>query len=132
MHSSSPYVIGLDLGGTAIKAGAFTVKGEMLASCAVLTGDGDLIDGAPAWAIRIRQVVSDFNRDLGGPARAMGLSAPGLAATHRTTCEVGSRYMVPDSVPAWASPIVTRLAAAAAQATADVAMAAVQRPPPRG
>lgn len=78
---SSPYVIGLDLGGTAIKAGAFAGDGESLTSCTVPTGDGEFIDGEPAWALRIRQIVSDFARNLGGPARAMGLSAPGLAAT---------------------------------------------------
>lgn len=78
-----PYIVGLDLGGTAIKAAAFAFDGECETSYTVPTGDGEFIDGKPAWAVRIRRAVSDFTHRLGGPARAIGLSAPGLAAADR-------------------------------------------------
>src|SRR5689334_10700832 len=49
----------------------------------------------------------------------------GLAATQRTTFELGSRYMVPDSVPAEAEPVTYQPAANAR--LADTAAAATTR-----
>jgi len=78
--SSSDYLLGIDIGGTAIKAAAFSCEGKPLSTRTEPTLDGRLKDGRPAWAVAVRQLVADFAGELAAPARHIGLSAPGLAA----------------------------------------------------
>ena len=72
--STLNYFLGLDLGGTSIKAVAVTREGEKLRQRSVAFVDRDM-----EWAEKIRTLVRAWRRDLGEPA-GIGLSAPGLAA----------------------------------------------------
>ncbi len=71
---NTEYFLGLDLGGTSIKAVAVTAKGEKLRQRSVPFVDRDM-----EWARKIRTLVRAWRRELGEPA-GIGLSAPGLAA----------------------------------------------------
>jgi glucokinase len=70
------YAIGIDLGGTNIKALAVTARGEILFKVHVAFDAGERMD----WAERIRDIVQQAQRESGCPATWIGLSAPGLAA----------------------------------------------------
>ncbi len=72
--STLSYFLGLDLGGTSIKAVAVTAVGEKLRQRSVPFVDRDM-----EWAKKIRALVGAWRRELGEPA-GIGLSAPGLAA----------------------------------------------------
>lgn len=72
--STLNYFLGLDLGGTSIKAVAVTAAGEKLRQRSVPFVDRDM-----EWAKKIRTLVRAWRRELGEPA-GIGLSAPGLAA----------------------------------------------------
>jgi glucokinase len=69
------YVIGMDLGGSSIKAVAVTPEGETLASVSEPFEDRDM-----QWAARMREIVVRMQAERGAPAQAIGVSAPGLAA----------------------------------------------------
>jgi glucokinase len=71
---NTEYWLGLDLGGTSIKAVAVTRNGELLCQRSVPFVDRDM-----EWARKIRVLVRAWRRALGEPA-GIGLSAPGLAA----------------------------------------------------
>jgi len=71
---NTEYWLGLDLGGTSIKAVAVTAGGQKLRQRSVPFVDRDM-----EWAKKIRTLVRAWRRELGGPA-GIGLSAPGLAA----------------------------------------------------
>jgi glucokinase len=71
--------IGVDLGGTQIKAALFDEAGTRVAREVAPTRDGDRIDGSPAWAIAVRRIVSDWE-SAHGRAEAIGLAAPGMPA----------------------------------------------------
>lgn len=70
------YAIGIDLGGSSVKAVAVTPEGETRRQVNVEFNP----DGDREWAARIREVIRVFERDLGRRASRVGLSAPGLAA----------------------------------------------------
>jgi len=73
------YSIGIDLGGTQIKAVAVAPSGAVLAQRADSTGDA-----AGQWRDRVRRHVEQFQREHGATA-SIGLAAPGLAAPdHRS------------------------------------------------
>ena len=69
------YVLGLDLGGSSIKAVTVTPTGHLLAEANVPFVDRDL-----EWAHKLRTLVADFAAQHNGSAQAIGLAAPGLAA----------------------------------------------------
>lgn len=74
-HLPAPaYFLGLDLGGTSIKAVAVTASAERLRQRSV-----PFVDSEMEWAKKIRALVGTWRRELGEPA-GIGLSAPGLAA----------------------------------------------------
>ena len=64
--------IGIDIGGTQIKAAAFTGLGEVLFQRTLPT------DGAGGFALNVRGLVAELE-SLAGRAEAVGISAPGLA-----------------------------------------------------
>lgn len=70
------YAIGIDLGGTNIKAVAVTEEGEVLAQSHCGTED----DGSGGWADRVRCQVDELERRCAEPARWVGMAAPGLPA----------------------------------------------------
>ncbi len=71
------YAIGIDLGGTQIKAVSATEAGDVLATVSRRTDDAS---GAAAWTERVRDAVRELQGRQGGEPAAIGLAAPGLAA----------------------------------------------------
>src|SRR5205085_8313505 len=70
------FSIGIDLGGTNIKAVAVTADGEILARASAPTlGE----DGAAVASGVARQLVS-LEHEVGAPASAAGIASPGLVA----------------------------------------------------
>jgi len=69
------YAIGIDLGGTSVKAVAVTTAGELLSQRNVPFDAAATMD----WPQTIRAVRDDIERERGAAA-CIGLSAPGLAA----------------------------------------------------
>jgi glucokinase len=72
----SDYLIGIDLGGTRIKAVAVTPQGHEYSRAHASTDDSE---GDMAWRGKVQSLVAGFTNEFGSPA-AIGLSAPGLAA----------------------------------------------------
>src|SRR5690348_5346494 len=72
-------IIGIDIGGTQIKAAAFSSDGALLARRTALTEDGTDNKGTPGFAAHVRALVAELEREL-EPATHLGLSAPGLVA----------------------------------------------------
>jgi predicted NBD/HSP70 family sugar kinase/uncharacterized phosphosugar-binding protein len=71
------YAIGIDLGGTSIKAASVSEAGEVLGRADAETQDG----ASPgAWTSTIRSLCTRLQSARGGPAAAIGVGAPGLAA----------------------------------------------------
>jgi glucokinase len=73
---NSPYVIGIDLGGSSVKTVAVTPESRTLGHANVDFDPAGRLD----WAQKIRRVVEDVQAGQGTPAAHIGLSAPGLAA----------------------------------------------------
>jgi glucokinase len=70
------YALGIDLGGSSVKAVAVTAEGKLLAQRNVSFDTNEEFD----WAQQIQQVVQELAAKQGESAAAIGISAPGLAA----------------------------------------------------
>jgi glucokinase len=70
------YALGIDLGGSSIKAVAVTPSGETLDKRNLSFDPGQMLD----WAVKVRELVRQIQKVRGAPADCIGLSAPGLAA----------------------------------------------------
>ena len=70
------YAIGIDLGGTNIKAVAVRPAGDVLARSAAETRD----DAGAAWAEGVREQIGALERRVGGAAACVGIASPGMAA----------------------------------------------------
>ena len=68
-------LIGIDIGGTQIKMGAFSADGNMLTHRISETGDRPTA-GAPAFAETVRRML----READAPETCVGIAAPGVAA----------------------------------------------------
>lgn len=75
------YVVGLDLGGTSVKAIALTTTGQMRAH----HHEPFTLEQPMGFLTAVRAALAALEHDLGGRARAVGLSAPGLAAADGTS-----------------------------------------------
>jgi glucokinase len=75
MNSPGEYILGLDLGGSTIKAVTVTSDGHILSRLNLEFDAERQMD----WAVQIRQVVAQLQAERGFPASRIGLSAPGLA-----------------------------------------------------
>jgi glucokinase len=75
IHDMS-YALGIDLGGSSIKAVAVQPDGTVLEKCNVPFDAGAQLD----WARRIEQMLREMESNRGAPADAIGVSAPGLAS----------------------------------------------------
>jgi len=73
-HLGNSVHLGIDLGGSSIKAVAVTAEGELLEHRSIPFEDRDR-----QWAHRIRDLVCEFRHARGWPV-SLGLSAPGLAS----------------------------------------------------
>ena len=71
--------IGVDLGGTQIKARAITADGRELAQATAPTQDGPR-SGTPRFAENVRRLVAELEGSVRSPIHTVGISAPGLAA----------------------------------------------------
>lgn len=76
MSASTAYGVGVDLGGTQIKAVAVDAAGAMLSDRNTDNGGAD----PASWIARIADLLADWRAALGAAPRFMGLCAPGLAA----------------------------------------------------
>jgi len=72
----SAYALGIDLGGSSVKAVSITPGGEILARQNVEFALEEAMD----WASKIRDLVNALQRAQGAAADWIGLSAPGLAS----------------------------------------------------
>src|SRR5213595_1893623 len=70
------YALGIDLGGSSIKAIAVTPEGELLSRHNLEFDPAKNME----WAEKIRALVRHLQHECGDPADGIGLSAPGLAA----------------------------------------------------
>jgi glucokinase len=70
------YAIGIDLGGTRVKAVSVTAERECLSKMEVDFQQGAAMD----WAKEISEIAQNLQSGRGVPASWIGLSAPGLAA----------------------------------------------------
>ena len=73
------YAIGLDIGGTNIKALAVTPGGRVLAQTLVRTGD----TGRRGWHLNVRRAKEELQRAVKQPPSWIGIAAPGLAAANQ-------------------------------------------------
>ena len=73
-------LIGLDVGGTNIKALAFSIDGEIIAEQTTPTND----DGSESWLTRARDLTSSLLKRV-GPGTRVGIAAPGLPAKDGST-----------------------------------------------
>ena len=71
--------IGIDLGGTQIKARALNERGEELGRALLPTDDGSAA-AIPPFAEHARELIARLEQQIGGKADCVGISAPGLAA----------------------------------------------------
>jgi len=72
------YAIGVDLGGTHIKAASVAETGEVTGRASDATRDRD--DGPGTWIHTVRGLVAGLVEDSGRPPSGFGVGAPGLAA----------------------------------------------------
>ena len=70
--------VGIDVGGTAIKAVVVDAEGTILKRKSLPTNDG--ADSVAEWTQNARQIIQDFEKEIGSTASSIGISAPGLAA----------------------------------------------------
>lgn len=70
------YAIGIDLGGSSVKAVAITASGDILQRVNQDFDAGQHLD----WGQTIREVFARIQQDQGGGATCCGLAAPGLAS----------------------------------------------------
>jgi glucokinase len=74
MPTSPVYSIGIDLGGTHIKAVAITARGKVLAEVTTATED----TGKRTWAGNVRNAVRQIETKVGKGSAGIGVAAPGL------------------------------------------------------
>ena len=75
------YLIGIDIGGTNIKAGLFRVEdGQCVERSTLPTGDGTTVGDVPAWADAVKTLIAGFEANHARADLPVGISAPGLAA----------------------------------------------------
>lgn len=77
---SDTLAIGIDLGGTNIKAALINDEsGALITSLSRLTLDGEFDQGLPRFAVTVREIVDELEAFAGQKGLRVGLSAPGLA-----------------------------------------------------
>lgn len=78
--STSELAIGIDLGGTNIKAALIEKHtGRQITHLSRPTRDGEFVEGVPQFALTVRSIVVELETLAGGQKLPVGLSAPGLA-----------------------------------------------------
>lgn len=77
------YTVGIDLGGTRIKAVALDAAGAVLARANEDNGGAD----AAAWTVRIASILAAWRAELGADPTHIGICAPGLAGRDAVSIE---------------------------------------------
>ncbi len=72
------YGIGLDVGGTNVKAIALSAGGKVLETHEVSTVD----DAQATWKLDSKKLIEQMEQKVGRPADAVGVSCPGIIAPH--------------------------------------------------
>jgi len=72
--------IGIDLGGTRIKAVAIEADGKLLRQLYLPTNDGDEL----VWKNSVKQAVNELKKEIEGKDVVIGISAPGLPDENNT------------------------------------------------
>lgn len=75
--TSMTWSIGIDIGGTAIKAVAIKDDGEMLLQRSKPTNDDP--EAFRSWVDSAKSIVIELESEVGSPANSVGICAPGLA-----------------------------------------------------
>lgn len=70
------FALGIDLGGSSVKAVAVTDEGRLLDEVNIPFD----VSGELDWARQIQRIVQELEMKQGNPAQAIGISAPGLVA----------------------------------------------------
>jgi glucokinase len=78
------FALGIDLGGSSVKAVAVTPEGRLLDQVNVPFDAEQELD----WARQIQRLAQELESRQGGRAQAIGISAPGLAAADGRSVEV--------------------------------------------
>lgn len=80
LNKMSGYGIGIDLGGTGIKAAAIDLEsGECLSRVTLPTRDGEMDGEVPEFVSAAQEIVGMLTDEAGRSASLTGVSAPGLA-----------------------------------------------------
>ena len=80
LEAAPDFVLGFDVGGTRLKAGAVSRKGKLLAQEIVPTG---ALEGPKALLMSIVAIARALEKRMGGPASAVGLGLPGAIDPER-------------------------------------------------
>jgi glucokinase len=83
------YAIGIDLGGTNIKAVAVTEEGELLEQSTCATG----ADREGRWRENVREQIDLLEGHVGASARWKGMASPGLVAGDRRSIAMVSTWL---------------------------------------
>ncbi len=74
LEAAPDYVLGFDVGGTRLKAGAVSRKGKLLATEIIPTG---ALAGPKALLMSIVGLARSIEKKMGGPAASVGIGLPG-------------------------------------------------------
>ena len=83
-YQANDFLLGIDLGGTHIKAVLMDKDFHILDSHLTQTDDQDQTDVSERWKNSIRNLVDSFQQKTNHQIRKIGFSAPGLANEHNT------------------------------------------------
>jgi len=70
-------LIGIDLGGTYIKALLTNSKGEIIQEASTPTNDISGVDNSAQWKASVKRLIAELEDANGAPVRAIGVSSPG-------------------------------------------------------
>ena len=76
--------LGIDLGGTNIKAVLINETGAVLEETSVPTNDKEGVDNSWEWKQTVKELVTDFQKRTGDKITIIGLSSPGTANPDNT------------------------------------------------
>ncbi len=80
--------IGIDIGGTVIKGAIFDLNyGSVIQKETVATQTEGKVNGMPAFAVQVRDMIDRLEEEAGGEATVIGISAPGLASRDASSIE---------------------------------------------
>ncbi|MDH3651356.1 MAG: ROK family protein [Saprospiraceae bacterium] len=76
------YILGIDLGGTNIKAVLTNPQGQLIDETTTPTEDHGGADHGMSWKQKVKEIVDRFRNEKSGGIKVVGMAAPGLANPH--------------------------------------------------